>query len=284
MEPRIIVHGGAGGKREAKDQEVVEQAAEEGKAVLDGGSALDSVERAVNVLEDDPGFNAGRGAKLQLDGTPRLEAAVMTSDLACGAITGLEEIKHAVSVARAVMEETHHVMLGNGFATRFAEEQGFEREDLRTEDAVEAWERIKERVDGLSFDEKLEELAGMDTGGTVGAVAVDADGELAAATSTGGRSPQLAGRIGDTPLIGCGTYCNEYAAVSATGIGEAIVQTTLARRCCELVEDGAAAPEAVKRAIEFLEERTGRQAGLIAVTAEGVASHHNAAAMPTARR
>lgn len=286
MEPTIIVHGGAGSHSVDQDEQVLKQAAEKGEVIMqDGGSALDAVETAVNVLEDHPDFNAGKGGKVQLDGTVRLEAAVMTSDLEMGAVTGLEEVRHAVSVAREVMERTHHVMLGNGFATRFALECGYETEDLRTERTTEAWERLQQEIGDLGFEAMLEELKDRDTGGTVGCVARDGEGRLAAATSTGGRSPQLAGRIGDTPLVGAGTYCDDVAAVSATGIGEAIARTTLARRCRDNVDDGMEPVEAAEDAIAFLEEKTGRHAGLIVVDADGrLGSAHNAEEMLTVRR
>jgi beta-aspartyl-peptidase (threonine type) len=282
----IIVHGGAGSHQVDQNKEVLNEAARAGGSVLEsGGSALDAVEDAVNVLEEHPDFNAGKGAKLQLDGVIRLEASVMTSNLEVGAVTGLQEIENAVSVARQVMERTHHSMLGNGFATRFATKCGFEKSDLQTRRTIEQYREVKDEVSDLDFDETLEMLKDRDTSGTVGCVAAGPNGELAAATSTGGRSSQLAGRIGDSPQVGSGTYCDSQAAVSATGIGEAILKTTLSRRCRDNIAEGMSPKEAAEKAIEFLDMKTGREAGLIVVDADGsLGSYHNAEEMHTSRR
>lgn len=285
MKSKIVVHGGAGSWEEnlSEAEGVLSEAAELGFNQLDGGApAIDAVEKAINHLEDSGLFNAGKGADLQLDGKVRLDASVMTSSLDCGAVCSIEEIKHAVSVARKVMEETHHVMLSGIHATEFAEEMGFEREDLKNEGDIEVWRGLWEEVKGLNFKEKVQKLREMDLKGTVGCVALDKDGELAAGTSTGGRNPELAGRVGDTPVIGSGTYCNPSAAVSATGVGEAIIRSVLSRRCCEYVERGTSVEKAAKKSINYLEENTGRSAGLIVLDRNGNHSlHYNTKKMPT---
>lgn len=285
MNPRIIVHGGAGRHEIDQPQDILETAADSGYAAMEEGTAVDAVETAVNVLEDHPAFNAGNGAKYQLDGNPRPEAAIMTGNGDAGAVTDLDGICHAISVARAIMEQTHHVMLSGPFATQFADHCGFDRQDLSSEKAATEWEKMHAMVEDLSFDETIETLKEYDTGGTVGCVAIDADGSLAAGTSTGGRSPQLAGRMGDTPMIGCGTYCNEHAAVSATGIGEAIITMTLARRCVEYREDGMQPAVATENAIKALEEKTDRHAGVIMLDDNGETGiSHNADEMNTVVR
>lgn len=280
--PRLIVHGGAGSHEIDQPQEILEEAAEQGYEELVEGSAIDAVETAVNRLEDHPAFNAGHGGKYQLDGKPRLEAAIMQGDGSSGAVTDLEGVRHAISVARVIMEQTHHVMLSGPPATQFALEEGFERTDIRTEKAHDEWKNVREMIEGLSWQEQVDKLKEMDVSGTVGCVAVDADGGLAAGTSTGGRSPQLAGRVGDTPMIGAGTYCTTDAAVSATGIGEAIIQMTLARRCVEGLEQGHDVQTAAEQAIEALADETGRHAGVIMLDPKGNAGiEHNAAEMNT---
>lgn len=287
MGPTIIAHGGAGDKStDEKNQEVLEEAVEEGYELMqDGGSALDAVEHVVSRLEDSGLFNAGKGAKLQFDGVPRMEAAIMDDEKRVGAITDLESVPDAVSVAREVMDRTHHCMLSGDAAMGFALELGYHQQDCVSQDRIDAWEEVRAEVSGLDFEDRIERLKELDEGGTVGCVARDADGRMAAATSTGGVSAQLAGRVGDVPMPGCGTYCNDTAAVSATGIGEAIIRTTLSRRCTEYIEDGASADEAAERAIGFLEDETGRHAGVIVIDAEGRAgSDHNAQEMRTASR
>lgn len=285
MPPALIIHGGAGAPKDGAGATLT-RLVEQGRTRLaDGANALDVAEWAVNRLEEDETFNAGRGAHLQLDGAARLDAAVMDDQQRCGAVTGLEDVLHPVSVARTVMEDTPHVMLSGRPATTFANEHGFETADLRTDARVQEWETFRDDIDGLSFDETMDHVAERHGSDTVGCVARDVNGGLAAATSTGGLFPQMTGRTGDTPMIGCGTYCNGTAAVSATGVGEAIVRTTLARRCCEHIEDGHPPQAAAEHAINTLQEETGRYAGIIAVDAEGnTGVHHNAPAMPVARR
>ncbi|MFB6100377.1 MAG: isoaspartyl peptidase/L-asparaginase family protein [Candidatus Nanohalobium sp.] len=265
MEPKIVLHGGAGswGEKEEDAQEALEKVADEVAQTSDFSDALDMVENAVRLLEDEPVFNAGRGGKFQADGEIRLDASLMTSDLEAGAVIGLEGgFLHAVSVARKVMEETHHVALKGCQAADFAEEYGFEKADLRTEVKKEAYSEQMDDLEDLSYREKIRELKDREQNGTVGAVAIDRNGDMAAATSTGGRYGQLAGRVGDTPMPGNGTYCNESSAVSATGVGEAIIKSTLSRRCAEVLERGKVPENAAREAIDYLEDKTGRKLDL----------------------
>ncbi len=221
-------------------------------------------------MESEPVFNAGRGAKLQFDGKARLDASIMKSDLDAGAVIGMEEnIENPISVARKIMEKTHHVALKGRQATHFAREFGFNSTETVTEQRKRANKKFQEKAGDLDFREKVRKLKELEQTGTVGAVAIDRKGRMAAATSTGGRYGQMAGRIGDTPMPGNGTYCNSEAAVSATGVGEAIIKTTLSRRTAENIEKGMEPEKATRKALEFLENKTGRSAGLITIDKKG---------------
>jgi L-asparaginase / beta-aspartyl-peptidase len=198
-----------------------------------GGTALDAVEMAVRLLEDDEHFNAGRGAVFTRAGTHELDAAIMDGkSLRCGAIGGARTPRNAVTLARAVMEKTPHVLLVGEGADAFAREVGAavaEQEYFATERRREQWQRMASRPDALSRSEDDEGSEGEgdegDAKGTVGAVALDPFGDLAAATSTGGLTNKRVGRVGDTGCIGAGTYaCNRTCAVSTTGHGEQFIR------------------------------------------------------------
>ncbi|WP_299309756.1 isoaspartyl peptidase/L-asparaginase family protein [uncultured Croceicoccus sp.] len=226
----LALHGGAGSMTpdilgpEMQDayRDALGTALDAGTAVLRrGGSALDAVEAAVMALEDDPLFNAGRGAVFTFEGKNELDAAIMDgATLSAGSATGLLRTKNPVRAARAVMEETPHVMLANDGANRFAEEQGIEQVDpayFATAERRRQWEEFSQKKDAW-FDTDLKY-------GTVGAVARDADGHVAAATSTGGLTGKRWGRVGDSPVIGAGTYADDRScAISATGTGETFIE------------------------------------------------------------
>jgi L-asparaginase / beta-aspartyl-peptidase len=234
----LVIHGGAGmierGSLSAEDEQSVRaaltRALEAGAAVLDaGGAALDAAEAAVRVLEDDPNFNAGRGSVFTYDGAIEMDAAVMdgrTRD--AGAVTGVRCTRHPVSLARQVMEHSPHVLLSREGADAFSVEQGLEQADP-------AWFAIPERRRQLD-ELKAQGNAYFDVQmkyGTVGAVARDKAGHLAAATSTGGITGKRWGRIGDSPLIGAGTYADDRAgAVSCTGSGEFFIRAVVAHEIC----------------------------------------------------
>jgi len=216
----LALHGGAGprpagwsGAREQRVRDALARALEVGRALLsDGGSALDAVTATVAALEDDPLFNAGRGAVRTRAGTVELDAAVMDgAALAAGAVAVLRRAKNPVKVARAVLERTAHVLLAGDGADAFAAEVGAE---------LVPQSYFLSSAAPSSDDEAAH--------GTVGAVALDRHGHLAAATSTGGMSGQRPGRIGDSPLIGCGTYADEQCAISTTGHGEWFIRTVQA--------------------------------------------------------
>ncbi len=284
--PAIVVHGGAGdlgpddpvssGGPDAPRLEGVRRACAAGWAVLHrGGSALDAVEAAVRLLEDDPTFNAGTGATLTAAGDVELDASIMDGEtLRCGAVAVVKDVRNPISLARAVMERSHHVLLAGPGASAFAREVRIPAH----ENALLVTARQRAR-----FEAARRGAAGARTG-TVGAVARDARGHLAAGTSTGGTSLKLPGRVGDTPIIGCGTYADDaLAAVSCTGHGERIIQLTLARHAADLVGRGLSAMDAAREAAALLGRRVRGEGGLVVVGPGGdVGFAHNTPAMSRA--
>jgi beta-aspartyl-peptidase (threonine type) len=283
--PALIVHGGAGhlgeedpGSNGADSPRLagVREAARVGWEVLSrGGSALDAVEAAVRWLEDDPEYNAGTGACLTAAGDVELDASIMDgAALRCGAVAVVKDVKNPISLARRVMERSGHVLLAGAGASAFARDVGIPPHPnalLVTPRQRERWEHLR--------------AMGAEKGhGTVGAVARDVRGHLAAATSTGGIAMKLPGRVGDTPLVGCGTYADDLlAAVSCTGHGERIIQLTLARHCADLVGAGLAPMDAAREAVRRLGARVGGEAGLIVVAPSGeVGFAHNTPVMSRA--
>jgi beta-aspartyl-peptidase (threonine type) len=257
----IVVHGGAGPKRDQDDSRGARasclQAAELGAEVLaQGGSALDAVEQAARWLEDDPRFNAGLGAVLNADGEIELDASVMDgSTLGAGAVAVVKTVKNPVTLARLVMEKSPHVLLVGEGADAFARSMNVSAiapGSLVTPLQRQRWLEHKGAAHG-----------------TIGAVAVDARGQVAAATSTGGTAGKLKGRVGDSPLIGAGTVADSrWAAVSATGLGEFIIRVGLARAVLDGVRRGAPLRIACDEAIAEL-VRIGGDGGVIAVTPAG---------------
>ena len=235
----IAIHGGAGAIRRDKLSAAQRREYETGlgaaldagaKVLAEGGSALDAVAAAVVLLEDDPLFNAGRGATFTFDGKIELDAAIMDGrDRAAGAVAGVTTVRHPVLLARAVMEQGPHVFLAGAGAERFAREHGFEAVDpawFETPERRRQLEEFRQRK-GAWFDSSVKY-------GTVGAVARDRAGHLAAATSTGGLTGKRWGRIGDSPVIGAGTYADDRGgAVSATGAGEFFIRAAVAHTISE---------------------------------------------------
>ena len=262
MADRVIaVHGGCGNpaagvvRDEAAYHRAVEEALAVGSDVLEGGgSALDAVQAAVESLEDCPLLNAGRGSVLTTEGTVEMDASIMSGlDLRAGAVAAVTGVRHPVALARVVMEETRHLLVAGDGAERLAAAHSLEvcpADWFITDRQRDRWMASK---------------------GTVGAVALDADGHLAAATSTGGVRGQLPGRVGDSPLIGAGTYAEDgICAVSATGDGELIIRAGLAAEVAALIRIGGLALDAA--CAQALRERMGAlrgDAGLIAVDAAG---------------
>lgn len=264
--PGVLVHGGAGdlkGERVPAHIAGCERAARAGVEVLRaGGSALDAVQRAVEVLEDDPLFNAGTGACLTRDGTLELDASIMDgATLAVGAVCALPPFRNPVAIARAVLQSGRHVLYAGEGARKFAERHGFRPADpatMITEAARARWAEVREGKHSPAWP-----------GGTVGAVAWDGQ-HLAAATSTGGMVNKDPGRVGDSPIVGAGTLADdEVGAASATGVGEAILRVSLTRTVIEFLRAGRSPHQAAQAAIEVLERRVDGRAGVIVMGRDG---------------
>ena len=273
----LMIHGGCGAMRsdtvppeqEKRARAGLAAALEAGEAILGaGGSALNAVEAAARVLEEDAAFNAGRGCVLTAEGHAELDAAIMDgATRRCGAVAGLRTTRAPVSAARAVMEHSPHILLTYTGADRFAVEQGLEQ-------VANDWFIVPERraqlakvmASGGGFDSDIKY-------GTIGAVAVDQAGHVAAATSTGGLTAKRWGRIGDSPLIGAGTYADDRAAaVSATGLGESFIRAAAAHEVCARMRLGG---EGLQQAIDAVLADVvalGGNGGLIAVTPSGEAA------------
>ena len=278
---QLIVHGGAGDEPDepGKRQAVLDEAAASG---AEAATPVEAVVSAVGILESNPRFNAGVGGAIQSDGIVRTDAGMMTDEREVSAACSMPGVRHAVSVARRVMTETPHVLLAGKHAVSFAEEFGIGSENLTTERTRERFAEaeppesadVRERIEWVR-----EHFSGADT---VGAVAVD-EGRVAAATSTGGRWFALAGRVGDVPQVGCGFYASPAGGASATGAGEDIARTTLAREAVRRLEAGENPREAAANVIGEFEELTDSTAGIIVLDDEGrTGSAYNSAAMQTA--
>src|SRR5258708_14469609 len=285
MPVALIAHGGAGNWRPGSEKEAVDgmkAAVEKGRAILiAGGSALDAVCATVVALEDNPIFNAGTGAVLNFDGFCELDASVMVSRDACiGAVAALRRVKNPILVARKVMEETDHVMLAGEGAQRFARVMGFADYDPITAARKADWQDKRKRVDEVLGKHSLKMRRSLKdhpeyAGGTVGAAAVDKDGILAAATSTGGVTLKLVGRVGDSPLAGAGNYASTHVAASATGTGEFVMRALAARAISEAVHRGAPLARAMSEVLDGLRRDYQADVGIVAVDSAGtpVAQH-----------
>jgi beta-aspartyl-peptidase (threonine type) len=283
QKPAIVVHGGAGSwqpEREKAGIEGVKKAAEAGYGILkNGGSSLDCVMGAVVVMEDDCVFNAGYGSSLNIEKKIEMEASIMDGKtLQAGAVGLLRDIKNPVQLARIVMEKTDHVFIAGEGAEKLATAEHLERRSPMTELRLRYYEQQKKALlEGKSELPKLASLIKdhpeLFTLGTVGAVAVDSEGNVAAATSTGGYSLKLPGRIGDSPLIGCGTYADNLSgACSTTGVGEIAMRLVLAKTVCDSMESQKSAQEAVELAVRLVNTRVSsiyNAIGLIAVDTQG---------------
>jgi L-asparaginase / beta-aspartyl-peptidase len=266
----IAIHGGAGVITRAKLPDggkaylaALRAALDAGRGVLEaGGTSLDAVEKVVRRMEDDPLFNAGKGAVYNHEGVHELDAAIMDgSRLACGAVAGVKTVKNPISLARLVMERSPHVLLAGEGADRFAARMGVERvsqDYFHTPRRYEEWQQ-----------ELRKKAAAPKDHGTVGAVALDRQGNLAAATSTGGTSDKLPGRIGDSPLIGAGTYANNRTcAVSGTGAGEEFIRHNVAHDISALVEYRGATLQQAAETVVHQKLKPG-DGGVIAVGRDG---------------
>src|SRR5213594_2544674 len=280
----LAIHGGAGTiersnmtpEREREYRAGLQRALTAGYEILKrGGSSLDAVEAAVRVLEDDPHFNAGKGSVFTSAGTNEMDAAIMDGKtLAAGAVAALKHVKNPISLARLVMEKSGHVMMDGEGAEGFARVNGIKLVDQKYFFTQERWEALqkikaaeKDRTGGAG---KAVFITDQDRHGTVGAVALDKNGNLAAATSTGGTTNKRPGRVGDTPVIGAGTYANNATcAVSATGDGEYFIRATIARDVSALMEyRGMSLKEAAQTALDKV-AKLGGTGGLIAIDNQG---------------
>jgi beta-aspartyl-peptidase (threonine type) len=273
----IAIHGGAGtlpraemsGEAERKYRAALSEAIDAGYAVLqDGGTSLDAVTRAVTLLEDNPLFNAGRGSVFTLDGRNELDASIMEGrTLKAGAVCGLTRIRNPVELARAVMEKSEHVMLAGVGAEEFAASQGISFVPQSYFHTAERWRQL-ERIRGGEFGLSGHTISHV---GTVGAVALDTHGHLAAATSTGGMTGKRFQRIGDSPIIGAGTYADDRScAVSATGHGEVFIRAAVAHDVCARMRFGGRGVGEAARQVIFGElAALGGEGGVIAIDAHG---------------
>ena len=274
----IAIHGGAGTltrqemtpEKETAYWDGLRQAIEAGSRILEkGGSALNSVEAAVRALEDHPLFNAGKGAAFSYEGTHELDAAIMNGHtLEAGAVAGVKGIRNPVSLARMVMEQSDHVLLAGAGAEAFARQMNVEpvpADYFYTQERYDQLQKKKEQ--GGAPAENPQKGARF---GTVGAVALDKAGHLAVATSTGGLTNKRFGRVGDSPVVGAGTYANDRVAVSCTGDGEYFMRTVAAYDlACLVAYQGLELEEAGRIVIHEKLRKLGGEGGLIAVDAAG---------------
>ena len=270
---KLVIHGGAGAMRpahgdpdhEGRARQGLRDALDAGAEVLGkGGSSVDAVEAAVRILEDDPCFNAGRGSTLNAEGVVELDAAIMDgSSRRAGAVAGVRTTRAPISLARVLMERGPHVLLSYEGADRMAREAGLEQVENKWFMTDERRRQLEELLAKGGFDAEVKY-------GTVGAVAVDAAGHVAAATSTGGLTAKQWGRIGDSPLIGAGTYADDRAcAVSATGSGEYFIRAVAAHQLAERMRlAGEGLQAALDGVLEDIRE-LGGTGGLIAVAPTG---------------
>ena len=261
MKPKIIVHGGASNsdKHEPERQKDVINACKLGYEVLLEKDAVEAVEITIRNLEASAYLNAGVGSYLQLDGRVRMDASIMKDDLSAGAVIGIEDVEHPISVARRVMETTQHVILSGPLATEFAHSEGFPRCDPRTRPKINLWMEIMDEFRQKTTCEQIFHVdkylkAGRYRLGTVGCVAMDVNGNIAAGTSTGGLKMNVPGRVGDSGIIGAGTYCSKYGGASCTGYGEKILILCLAKQVLNYLKNKKTtkAMDAVKYGIEEL--------------------------------
>ena len=310
MNPSLIIHGGAfavpDSAIEACKSGARDALSAGWKILASGGSALDAVEAAVVSLEDNPEYDAGTGSHLNRDGHVSLDAIVMDGrTLRSGAVAAVERIRNPIRLARAVMEASHHMLLAGTGAERFALEHGFSLcrpEDLIIDRERRAWRLCSRFGHQRQFHDPLflfsdayaEQLAAAEAhtgppaprpqpgplqsgpvpaihnGGTVGAVAMDREGRLYAATSTGGTCSKVPGRVGDSPMIGCGCYADvEAGGVSSTGWGEAIMKIVMAKTAVEMLRSGSSAQHAAEECIRLLAARTGGTGGIILLDRNG---------------
>jgi len=288
MEPAIIVHGGAGDipvELHEAHQQGVRRAVEAGWDLLETGrSAMDAVETAIAIMEDDEAFDAGRGSFLNADGQVELDAGCMDgAELQVGAVASVQFIQNPIRLARAVMEKSEHVLLVGQGAQRFAHRVGFSSCNLTDLAVPREFERWQKALFGHASSTQQASAPPSDT---VGCVALDRAGHVAAGTSTGGTPNKMPGRVGDVPMVGCGFYADDQlGGASSTGWGESIAKVLLARLALHHLQQLGDPWAAAEAAIQELSERVNGRGGIILLSPEGKPGwHHNTPHMSRAYR
>ena len=288
MEPAIIVHGGAGdiqAELHEAHRRGVRRAVEAGWDLLEtGGSAMDAVEKAIAIMEDDEAFDAGRGSFLNADGQVELDAGFMDgAELQVGAVASVQFIQNPIRLARAVMEKSEHVLLVGQGAQRFAHKMGFSSCDLTDLAVPREFERWQKQLFGQGSPAPQASAPPSDT---VGCVALDRSGHVAAGTSTGGTRNKMPGRVGDVPMVGCGFYADDQlGGASSTGWGESIAKVLLARLVLHHLQQLGDPWAAAEAAIQELSGRVNGRGGIILLSPEGRPGwHHNTPHMSRAYR
>jgi beta-aspartyl-peptidase (threonine type) len=269
--PTIIVHGGAGSDKSNKNRvKMIKKAVTLGYSVLNsGGSSIDAVIKSVMIMENSSEFNAGYGSYPTLSGDIEMDAALMDSNRNCGAVALLSDVKNPIKLAKKVMYETDHVFIAGKGAEFLARKWNFKSTNMLAPKRKKLYEKaIKNLKNGKNPSKYYNKSSKfIEYFGTVGAVAIDETGMIASATSTGGIFLKLPGRIGDTPLIGCGTYANEFGGCSATGHGESIIRMTLARDVVRKMENSDA--QIAVDNIMNISSELGLKCGVIAINKIG---------------
>ncbi len=276
MKQALVVHGGCAAvsaEEEAVREAACERAADAGwRVLLAGGSALDAVETSIRRLEDEPVLNAGTGSYLQADGVSRMDASIMTGGGRAGAVAQVTGLKNPIRLARYLLDCDAHVMLCGTEATQLGLKLGHDSGVVATPQKIAYWQQhLSEGSLRLDYEQMAREWKGSHPRlGTVGCVALDGKGDLAAGTSTGGTGQCYPGRVGDSPIIGAGTYCSAQAGVSLTGVGERIMVLLSAKRLCDFVAAGQILESAAKQVMVEIEALATASAGLIAIDSHGV--------------
>jgi len=277
----MAIHGGAGtilkskmtDEKEKAYIEILEEVLNTGFEILNaGGSSLDVVQKCINIMEDSPLFNAGKGAVFTAEGRNELDASIMEGkNLNAGAVAGVSHIKNPIDLARLVMEKSSHVLMAREGAEAFAVEQGIELVDEKYFYTERRWESLQKRIEKENKNQSNLIKNTEEKFGTVGVVALDKDGNLAAGTSTGGMTYKKFGRVGDSPIIGAGTYANNKScAVSATGHGEYFIRGVIAYDIAAIMEyQGKSIQQAADIVIHKKLTEMGGTGGVIALDANG---------------
>ena len=272
----LVVHGGAWDIPDelvAAHRAGVQQALKAGWAILSKrGAAVDAIEKAIMVMEDDETFDAGTGSFINMTGEVELDASMMSGkEFRAGAIGAVQNVRNPISLARKIMEESEHILLVGMGATRFAREHGIKtcnQDDLITNRELIRWRKIQGRKSSVNRGAYRRKKVPVDT---VGAVALDHHGNIASGASTGGTPNKYPGRVGDSPLIGCGTYAdNEVGGVSTSGWGESLIRVVMAKTVIDIMDHNGGDPQgAANEGMKTLIRKAGGYGGIIALNKEG---------------